>query len=84
MPGYQELRGVSAIQCGLQVRTSGASSHVVTRGSHSLLLLPSRSRKQVLPLVVEGYREAGVSLVPDRDADGFYSDPTGKLQVPVN
>ena len=40
------------------------------------------SRKQVLPLVVEAYREAGVSLVPDRDDDGFYSDPTGKLVVP--
>jgi len=43
----------------------------------------SRSRKEVLPLVVEAYREAGVSLVPERDDDGFYSDPTGKLQVPT-
>mmetsp|Transcript_15658 Transcript_15658/g.36481 ORF Transcript_15658/g.36481 Transcript_15658/m.36481 type:complete len:399 (-) Transcript_15658:643-1839(-) len=41
------------------------------------------SRKEVLPLVVEAYREAGVSLVPERDDDGFYSDPTGKLQVPT-
>ena len=42
----------------------------------------SFSRKQVMPLVVEAYREAGVSLIPELDADGFYSDPSGRLAVP--